>query len=32
MLPDAVEGSSVCAIDKGLLYTYSGISIKAYKL
>jgi hypothetical protein len=32
MLPKAVQGSSVCTIEGDLLYTYSGINIKAYKI
>jgi hypothetical protein len=32
MLPIAVEGSAVCLIDDNLLYSFSGINIKAYKI
>ncbi|OIQ27864.1 MAG: hypothetical protein BM555_05945 [Crocinitomix sp. MedPE-SWsnd] len=32
MLPNAVQGSSVCSISGDVLYTYSGINIKAYKI
>jgi len=32
MLPMAVEGSAVCLIDDNLLYSFSGINIKAYKI
>lgn len=32
MLPNAVQGSSVCSISGDVLYTYSGINIKAYQI
>jgi hypothetical protein len=32
ILPQAIEGSKVCIIEDNLLYSFSGISVKAYKI
>ncbi|MEO9532823.1 MAG: hypothetical protein ABJG68_17515 [Crocinitomicaceae bacterium] len=32
MLPNSVQGSSVCTIQGDLLYTISGVTLKAYKI